>query len=152
MKKAAIIATVFCLACLAAAPAPARALQAGGNSNYHFLVLTPGHTQTMFFELDNSILNKGSEFHTFYCLTVGPGILNMRVGPASSVGEFASLVYGVAGFLGLNPVGQYGYNAETIIVNAEMPAVGAGIVFTAIALGSGNPDYPIVMSMVVSLF
>ncbi len=152
MKKALVSAAIFCLVCLAAVPAPAGKLEASGSSNYHFLILTPGHSQTMYFELDNSVLNKSSEFHVFYCLTVGAGTLNMRVGPASSVGEFAGLVYGVGGFLGLQPVGQYAYNAETININAAMPSVGAGIVLTAIALGSGNPDYPIVMSMVASFF
>ena len=149
MKKTVVSALVLCLVCLYAAPAPA--VQASSSTKYHFLVLTPGHSQTLFFELGNSIFNDQNQFHTFYCLTVGAGTLNLRVGPASSVGQFAGMVYGTAGFLGLQPIAQYGYNAETISVNATMPSVGVGIIFTAITAATGSPDYPIVMSMVVSL-
>jgi len=151
MKKTVISAALFCLVSLYAAPASATEAQGGAGSIYHFLVLTPGHSQTLFFELNNTVFNDHSQFHTFYCITVGEGTLNLRVGPASSVGQFAGMVYATAGFLGLQPIAQYGYNAETISVNATMPAVGAGIMFTAITVGTGKPDYPIVMSMVVSL-
>ena len=135
--------------CLIHDSAPA-ALQASA-ANYHFLLLTPGHSQTLYFELANSIFNDTRQYHCLYILTVGAGTVTVRVGPSSSVGDFASIVYGVAGIIGIQPVARYGYNAETISMSASVPVIGAGLVLSAITVGSGSPDYPIVMSMVVSL-
>ncbi|MEI6125749.1 MAG: hypothetical protein WCQ99_04260 [Pseudomonadota bacterium] len=120
-------------------------------SNYNALVLTPGHSQTILFELGNIVFNDYGEFHSCYIVTLGEGTVNVRVGPASSVGQFAGMVYAVVGFIGVQPVVKYAYNAETISLNAAVPAVGAGLLLTAITVGIGSPDYPVIMSMVVSL-
>jgi len=123
----------------------------GASPAYSLLVLEPGHSQTLYFELSEPLSGSSSEFYSCYVLTIGAGTLNVRIGTASSVGQDGSVIYAVAGLVNTTPVFQYAYNAETISYNAEVPAIGLGILFSAILRGSGSPDYPIVMSMVVSL-
>jgi hypothetical protein len=123
----------------------------GASPTYSILVLEPGHSQTLLFELDAPVFNDTKAIYACYVLTIGAGTLNVRVGTASSVGQFSSVVYAVAGLVNTLPVFKYAYNAETISYSAEVPAIGIGIFFAAIARHTGSPDYPIVMSMVVSL-
>jgi hypothetical protein len=131
----------------------ARAAQASGGASptYSTLILEPGHSQTLLFELGTNVFNNPKAVYACYVLTVGAGTLNVRVGTASSVGAYSSVVYAVAGLVNTTPVFRYAYNAETISYSAEVPAVGIGIFFAAIVRDTGSPDYPIVMSMVVSL-
>ena len=138
---------------LAALCPQAQAARAAGGASpaYNLLVLEPGHSQTLYFELSGPLSGSSSEFYSCYILTIGAGTLNVRIGTASSVGQDGSVIYAVAGLVNTTPVFQYAYNAETISYNAEVPAIGLGILFSAILRGSGSPDYPIVMSMVVSL-
>ncbi len=118
------------------------------SSKYNVLVLTPGHSQTIYFELD-TIASHG-DFHTCYVLALGGGTLSVRIGPASSVGEFAGIVYATTGIIGLQPVIEYAYNAESISTSAEIPDIGIAVLFTGVITGIGSPDFPLVMSMVVS--
>ena len=131
----------------------ARAARASGGASptYNLLVLEPGHSQTLYFELSEPLSSSSAEFYTCYVLTIGAGTLNVRIGTASSVGQDGTVIYAVAGLVNTTPVFKYAYNAETISYNAEVPAIGLGILWSAILRGSGSPDYPIVMSMVVSL-
>ena len=130
-----------------------RASQASGAASppYNMLFLEPGHSQTLLFELDATVFNNHQAIYACYVLTVGAGTLNVRLGTASSVGQSAGLVYAVAGLVNTTPVFKYAYNAETISYSAAVPAIGIGIFFAAILTDTGSPDYPIVMSMVVSL-
>jgi hypothetical protein len=146
MNRKASLITAIIFVGLWAAPGQAQE----GNRNYNALFLTPGHSQTLTFELDNSVFNDPSEFFTCYLMTMGAGTITVRVGPASSVGEFSGMIYSLVGMIGAMPVMKYAYNAETIIVSADVPAVGPGILFTGIIAGIGSPDFPIIMSMVVT--
>ena len=123
----------------------------GASPTYNALILEPGHSQTLLFELGTTVSNNPKAIYACYVLTMGAGTLNVRVGTASSVGQFSSVVYAVAGLVNTAPVFKYAYNAETISYSAEVPAIGIGIFFAAIVRDTGSPDYPIVMSMVVSL-
>ncbi len=129
--------------------AQAQPVSCQGPSDINAIVLTPGHSQTILFELD-SIVSHG-EFHTCLLATYGTGRLTIRVGPASSVGEYAGLIYAVVGFMGVQPVTEWAYNAETISISLDVPEVSIGMLFTGIISGIGSPDFPIVMSLVVSL-
>ncbi|MBN2107138.1 MAG: hypothetical protein JW832_06890 [Deltaproteobacteria bacterium] len=133
-------------------PDSSAARAAGGSSPaYNFLILEPGHSQTLYFELSEPLSSSSAEFYACYVLTIGAGTLNVRIGTASSVGQDGTVIYAVAGLVNTTPVFKYAYNAETISYNAEVPAVGIGIFFAGIVRDTGSPDYPIVMSLVVSL-
>jgi hypothetical protein len=147
----AITTAVLCLVCLFSGAGYAAGISSQNASNYNLLVLTPGHSQTITFELKNSLFNETSEFHTLYLMTLGAGTVNVRVGPASAVGEFSGMIYGLVGMIGVTPVIKYAYNAETISISADVPVVGPALLFTGILAGMGSPDFPIVMSMVVTL-
>ncbi len=150
-KSAAIATAALCLLCLFSRTGHTAGISNQNTSNYNLLVLTPGHSQTITFELGNSVFNETSEFHTCYLMTLGAGTVNVRVGPASSVGEYSSMIYALVGMIGVTPVMKYAYNAETISINADVPVVGPAILFTGIIAGIGSPDFPIVMSMVITL-
>ncbi len=154
MKKSIRIAAAAALVLalcpvFSAARAGDQPLRAG--SNYNWLVLTPGHSQNVMFELGNIIFRNSDAFHAMFLFTLGEGRLTVRVGPSSSVGDFSGLVYAVAGLLGTQPVVEYGYNAETVSISADVPAASFGLLFTGIIAGIGSPDFPVVMGMVVSL-
>ena len=154
MKHNKVFSIIFMAGLLLIVLCPnARAAQASGGASppYNTLILEPGHSQTLLFELDTTVSNNSKAVYACYVLTVGAGTLNVRVGTASSVGQSSSVVYAVVGLVNANPVFKYAYNAETISYSAEVPAVGVGIFFAAIVRDTGSPDYPIVMSMVVSL-
>ena len=139
---------MLCLLCFSAGDALA---SSGADPSYNVLFLQPGHTQTLYFELGTNVFNNHQAIYTCYVLTVGAGTLNVRVGTASSVGQSASIIYALAGLVNITPAFRYAYNAETISYNVTVPDVGIGIFFVAIASEVGSPDYPIVMSFVVSL-
>ena len=133
-------------------PVASAARASGGASPaYSLLILEPGHSQTLYFELSEPLSGSSSEFYSCYVLTIGAGTLNVRIGTASSVGQDGTVIYAVAGLVNTTPVFKYAYNAETISYNAEVPAIGLGIFFVGIVRDTGSPDYPIVMSLVVSL-
>jgi hypothetical protein len=151
-KKIFSIVCVAGLLLFALCPASQAAQLSGGASpTYSYLILEPGHSQTLLFELGTTVTNNPRAFYACYVLTVGAGTLNVRVGTASSVGAYSSVVFAVAGLVNAQPILKYAYNAETISYNTAVGAVGLGIFFTAIARDTGSPDYPVVMSMVVSL-
>jgi hypothetical protein len=143
-KVLCIIAVAVLLLFVLCPNASAAQASGGASPTYSMLVLEPGHSQTLLFELGTTVFNNPKAVYACYVLTVGTGTLNVRVGTASSVGAYSSVVY-------TTPVFKYAYNAETISYSAEVPAFGIGIFFAAIVRDTGSPDYPIVMSMVVSL-
>lgn len=128
-------------------PQPVSALSVGSSN---MLFLTPGHSQTVMFELDDSVFHDGDELHAFYLFTAGEGVVTVRIGPASSIGEFAGMLYGTIGFVGLSPVFDYAYSVETLSFSMNVPAAAVGILYTGIIFEMGDPDYPIVMSISVS--
>ncbi len=119
--------------------------------NASIIFLTPGHVQNRLFPLDNAFLNNFRTFNTCFFMVVGTGTLTVRVGVASSVGEYANITYGLTGFIGPKLFIGYGSDAETISLNTEVNGFALGILFTGIISELGNPSYPIVMSMVASL-
>jgi len=151
-KISRIIAVAGLLLLVVLCPNAGAAQASGGASPpYNTLILEPGHSQTLLFELDTPVSSKSKEVYACYVLTVGAGSLNVRVGTASSVGQSAGVVYALAGLVNANPVFKYAYNAETISYSVDVPSIGLGIFFAAIVRDTGSPDYPVVMSMVVSL-
>jgi len=154
VEKKSVYAAIFlcavAVAGLLAPPAGARPFGSAGDSNYNLLILTPGHSQTIMFELDDVIFNDSETFHACYFLWLGEGRITVRVGPASDLGEFSGAVYATVGIIGLQPVIEYAYNAETISVSMDVPAAGVGMLFSSIITGIGDPDFPVIMSMIVS--
>jgi len=117
--------------------------------NAALVYLTPGHVQNRFFPLDGLVIN--SAFNTSFFMVFGSGTVTVRVGVASSVGDYANITYGVMGFIGPNLLIDYGNDAETISLSAEVDGFALGMLFTGVTLQLGNPSYPIVMGMVASL-
>ena len=117
--------------------------------NAALVYLTPGHVQNRFFPLDGLVIN--SSFNTSFFMVFGSGTVTVRVGVASSVGDYANITYGVMGFIGSNLLVDYGNDAETISLSAEVDGFALGMLFTGVTLQLGNPSYPIVMGMVASL-
>ena len=115
------------------------------------IFLTPGHVQNRTFPLDNTFLNNLNVFHTCFFMVLGSGKITVRVGVASSVGDYANITYGVMGFIGPNLLIGYGSDAETISLSADVNGFALGFLYTGIVTAQGNPSYPIVMSMVGSL-
>jgi len=147
-KHLLLTAALLLVMSLCLSPAAAQTLSGQDAAGYNALVLTPGHSQTILFELGSTVMDE--QYDSCLLLTAGAGRLTIRVGPASSVGEFDGLVYAVAGFVGFQPVLEWAYNAETISISVDVPEVAAGVLFTGILTAIGDPDFPVVMSMVVS--
>ena len=114
---------------------------------YSMLVLEPGHSQTLLFELDCA---RFRQIRSDLCLLCSDDRRRHTecAGRHSLLrGAGRGVVYAVAGLVNTPPVFKYAYNAETISYSAEVPAFGIGIFFAAIGTAPA-PDYPIVMSMV----
>ena len=154
MKKGRVfffLVVLFCSHCLLSAPIPAAAQYETAGLNGNLIYLTPGHVQTITFPLNGAVTRDPNAFHTTLILLLGTGSVTVRVGTASAVGDFSNVTYGVVGFIGSSIIAAYGNDAETITLNAEVNAFGIGVLFTGITVGLGNPNYPIIMSMVASL-
>jgi len=119
--------------------------------NANVIYLTPGHTQTITFPLDGAVTGNLNAFHTTFFLLLGSGTITVRVGTASAVGDFSNVTYSVVGFISTSLIAAYGNDAEVITLNAEANGFAVGVLFTGITIGLGNPNYPIIMSMVASL-
>ena len=129
---------------------------AGAQENYRplginaaLIYLTPGHVQNRFFPLEGLAIN--GSLNTSFFMVFGTGTVTVRVGVASSVGDYANVTYGVMGFIGPSFLIAYGNDAETITLSAEVDGFALGMLFTGLTLQLGNPSYPIVMGMVASL-
>ena len=75
----------------------------------------------------------------------------MRIASAAAVGEYSNVIYAATGLLGTTPCFGYAYTGETLSLSTEMPEFGIGVLVTAIITTIGDPNFPVVMGMIVSL-
>jgi len=120
------------------------------NTDSNFLFFFPGHSQTITFPLDGTVFDDLDEHHECYFLMLGDGRVSIRLNPASAVGEYAQIIYGVAGFAGLTPVIDWAYNSESISASIDVTTFGLGMIFTGIIWEKNRPVYPVIMSMTIS--
>jgi len=129
----------------------AQDMHAAGSAGSEITVLTSGHSAPITFELSNVIWDDMYAFHTSYFMTIGAGTLSVRIASAAAVGEYSNVIYSAAGLLGTTPVFGYAYTGETLSLSAGMPEFGIGVVVTAIITTVGDPNFPVIMGMIVSL-
>lgn len=120
------------------------------NTETNFLLFLPGHSQTITFPLDGTVFEDLDEHHECYFLMLGDGRVSIRLNPASSVGEYAQIIYGVVGFAGLTPIIDWAYNSESISASINVTTFGLGVLFTGIVYETNRPVYPVIMSMTIS--
>ncbi len=120
------------------------------NTETNVLFFFPGHSQTITFPLDGTVLEDPGEHHECYFLMMGDGRVSIRLNPASSIGEYAQIIYGVIGFAGFTPIIDWAYNSESISASIDVTTFGLGVIFTGIVMESNKPVYPVIMSMTIS--
>jgi hypothetical protein len=117
--------------------------------NANLIILTPGHSRTIFYELHDIIYNDIRALHTAFIIAPGPGTLTVSIANTTPVGQGSEILYSTTGFIGLTPVLDYAYGSSPI--NMSMPVTGTGLnvglLFTGVIAGIGNPDFPVTMSM-----
>lgn len=147
-----LIITATILILLPASVTFAESIQDRFGTNYEVIVLTPGHSRTISYELPDILLNDFGAFQATFIMTLGAGILTVSVAPASMIGEGAELIFVTAGFIGLTPVLDYSYKSAPITITAEVPDFSLGLLLTSVIVGIGDPDFPVGMSMTFSLY
>lgn len=115
------------------------------------IILTPGHTRTVYFELYNTLLKDFRAVHTTFILTLGSGILTVGVANSSFIGKDSEIIYYTFGFVNATPVFDYSYSSGVISASIEVPEFGFGFLSTGVLLGIGNPAFPMLMSMTFTL-
>ena len=150
MKR--ILRRALTIAIFIACAAPASAQNGSSYPAVKALVLTPGHAQTYFFSVAGPLTASLGNVHVLALATLGEGTLSVRIGAATDPGEYANFVYGATGMIGLQPVLNWAYNAETISISQNVGDAAAGLLLTGILLDNELPLYPMIMSVVVSLF
>jgi hypothetical protein len=147
-----LLTMAMLFAALIFAPAArAQDLHAAASMNSEITVLTSGHSAPITFELSNLLWDDIYAFHTSYFMTIGAGTLSVRIASAAAVGEYSNVIYAAAGLLGTTPCFGYAYTGETLSLSTEMPEFGIGVLVTAIITTIGDPNFPVVMGMIVSL-
>jgi len=146
-----ITAVTILLTVLTASAAFAEPGRNSSVANYGLIVLTPGHSRTIYYVLDNAVLMDLTAFQATFITTLGAGILNVSVANSSFVGDNSEIVYGTAGFIGSTPVIDYSYSSGVIVQSIEVPDFSVGLLFTGVLYGVGNPEFPVTMSMTFSL-
>lgn len=121
----------------------------GLGSTYDIVVLTPGHSRSIYYELDSTVLDGGA-FQTTFIVTLGTGTLTVSVANHSTIGQ-GELIFSTAGFVGTTPVANYAYSSAPIFMAIPVPEVSVGILVTGIIAAFGKPDFPVTMSMTFSL-
>jgi hypothetical protein len=148
-----LIITATILILLPASVTFAESIQDRFGTNYEVIVLTPGHSRSIIYELPDIILNDLGAFQATFLMTLGAGTLNVGVARMSDIGEGAELIYATTGFIGLTPVLNWAYSSGNIAITAEdLPAFTVGLLLTSVIAGIGNPDFPVGMSMTFSLY
>jgi len=127
----------------------ADSLQDGLGTNYDLIMLTPGHSRTIYYDLDNTLIN-GNAFQATFIVTLGEGTLTVGIGNHSTIGQ-GEIVFATTGFVGTTPVLNYAYSSAPISMAIPVPAAGVGILFTSVVMAVGEPDFPVTMSMMFSL-
>lgn len=152
--KRSVALLVSGIACLVVFSQTAAAVEVSGSAlgtNYDVVVLTPGHSRTIYYDLSDTIFSNGSAFQATAILTVGAGTLLVGIGNSSPIGTGSEIVYGTTGFVGATPVLQYSYSSSPVDISVPVGDVSIGVLFTSVVLSVGDPDFPVTMSMVFSL-
>jgi len=120
----------------------------GLGTKYDIIILTPGHSRSIYYELTDTVLGKA--FQTTFIVTAGAGTLTVSVGNHSTIGQ-GEIIYSTVGFVGTTPVFNYAYSSAPLYMTITVPEVGVGILMTGLVAAFGEPDFPITMSMTFSL-
>ncbi len=126
--------------------------QSLSDPNYDIIILTPGHSRTIFYELHNTVSNDVTAIQATLILTAGAGTLSIGVANSSFIGEGSELIYVTSGFMGTTPILDYAYSSAPISTSVEVGEVSVGLLITGVLVSVGNPDFPVTMSMTFSLF
>jgi hypothetical protein len=129
----------------------AQDMRAAGSASSEITFITSGHSAPITFELSNLLWDDINAFHISYFITIGEGTLSVRIASAAAVGEYSNVIYAATGLLGTAPVFGYAYTGETLSLSTVMPEFGIGVLVTAIITTIGDPNFPVVMGMIVSL-
>ena len=65
--------------------------------NANMIVLSPGHSRTIFYELHDTVYNDVNAVHTAFIMTVGSGVLTVSVANSTSMGEGSEIIYATSG-------------------------------------------------------
>lgn len=142
---------IACLLVLFQTAAAAGVSGSALGTNYDLVVLTPGHSRTIYYDLNDTVLSNGSAFQATAILTIGSGTLLVGIGNSSPIGTGSEIVYGTTGFIGATPVLQYSYSSSPVDISVPVGDVSVGVLFTSVVLSVGDPAFPVTMSMVFSL-
>jgi hypothetical protein len=121
----------------------------GLGTTYDLIVLTPGHSRSIYYELDSTVF-AGRVFQTTFIATAGAGTLTVSVGNHSTIGQ-GEIIYSTVGFVGTTPVLNYAYSSAPIFMMIPVPEASVGILMTGLVVAFGEPDFPVTMSMTFSL-
>ncbi len=151
MRKTLILSIIVWCTALSVNAAAADSWPAASSAdNINVLAFTPGHTQTITFPIYSELIYDFRDFHACMVFTAGAGRLTVRVGPSSAAGEYSGYIYATVGMIGSQPIFDYAYDAQTLSFSADVPQASAAVVFTAVIASYGSPEFPLIMSMVVS--
>ncbi len=122
---------------------------AGTNLNANLIVLSPGHSRTVFYELNDVVLNDINSVHAAVIMATGSGTLTVSAANTSPMDKGDEIIYAVTGFVGTTALSDYAYGSSPITMSIPLTAsfVSFGLVFTAVIAKIGNPDFPVTMSM-----
>jgi hypothetical protein len=140
---------IVVLAVVWAAAQPAEC--AGAGTNYAVVVLTPGHSRTIYYSLNDTLFRDAEAFQTTLIMTLGAGTLSVSVGNHSFVGAGVEMVYASTGMLGPLPVADYAYSSSPLSFTVPVGSAGTGLLLTGILFATGPAEFPVTMSMVVAL-
>ncbi len=116
--------------------------------NFNVIVLGPGLSRSITYNLYDVIWNDYSAFHACFIATIGAGTLSIGVASASNLGENADIFYSTVGFVNTQPIAGSAYGSgRSISTSVDVPEVGAGFLLTAIIAAISGPDFPVIMSM-----
>ena len=153
---------LLALACLAATAADREAAaQTGGSAPVHALALTPGDARSIRYEFNGALAN--GHMHVALISAVSPDeirTLTVQINPVGDVGSeisyltggaFFSFAPGLVGFVRLfEPRLTFGYNSVTYTMDVY-PWVSMGFIVSGVAATYAYYDFPLTMSMIVSL-
>jgi hypothetical protein len=153
MKPPCFLIGVAAVCMLVACPGtvPAQGAGMGTASNYAVVVLTPGHSRTIYYALSDALFSNAAAFQATMIMTLGAGTLSVSVGNHSCIGAGAEMVYASTGMVGTVPVADYAYSSSPLSFTVPVGAGGMGMVLTGILFATGPAVFPVTMSMVLAL-
>jgi hypothetical protein len=116
--------------------------------NNDIIVLVPGQTRAVTCELEYLI---PESYHTAWVLTIGKGNLSITAAKTSSLGPDGEIIFGLAGFVDVNPVYGAAYGAGKIMKKTAVPEFGIGMLFTGVITKWGDPFFPVTLSLTYTL-